>query len=134
MRSIPRPRWSRRPADDFAPSATAAPPRTPSWPGNPASDWTPLRLAPEDPTLLRDYAQAGMPAELRPSCRILKASRAEHERALRAAADALAFEAAVAENTLIVHPDDTAAAAYLDLMRAAASVVSDRVLPLAVTR
>jgi hypothetical protein len=128
---IPRPA---RPADDFAPSATGAPPRTPSWPGNPADDYTPLLLAPEDPELLRDYGHAGLPDGPRPPCRILAASNTEHERLRRAAADALSFEAAVAENTLIVHPDDTAAAAYLDLMRAALPVVSDRALPLAVTR
>ena len=134
VRSIPFPRRHRRPVDDFAPSATVAPPRTPSWPGNPADDWTPLRLAPEDPTLLSGYAEGGMSAERQSQCRILDASRAEHERFLRAAADALAFEAAVAEATLIVHPDDVAAAAYLGLMRAALPVVSDRALPAAVTR
>jgi hypothetical protein len=134
VKSIPWPLRSRRPADGIAPSATSAPQRTRSWPGDPADDWTPLLLAPEDPYLLRGYAQAGMPAELRPSCQILDASRAEHERARRATADALAFEAAVAENALIVHPGDTAAAAYLGVMRAAASVVSDRALPLEVTR
>lgn len=134
MRSIPFPRRSRRPADVFAPSATEAPLRTPSWPGNPADDWTPLRLAPEDPNLLSGYAAGGMSAERQSRCRILEVSRVEHERALRAAADALAFEAAVAENTLIVHPDNVAAAAYLDLIRAALPVISGRALPLAVTR
>lgn len=140
MKRIPRIRPGRRPADGFAPSATTAPARTPSWPGNKTDDWTPLRLAPEDPWLLREYARGALnAAEDRPQCRcrILDASRAEVERQRRTAAlaDALAFEAAAAEAELILHPHDPTAAAYLELLHAAMPVVSDRAtLPLAVTR
>lgn len=133
MKSISEILGLKRPSDGIPPSASPAPfkPR-----GQYAvDDWTPLLLAPEGPNLLREYAGTGMPQRPQ-SCRILGASRLEHERQKRTAlAAALAFEAAVAENELILHPDDAAAAARLDLFRAALPVVDDRrALPLAVTR
>lgn len=124
---------------------TVSPPamhRTPSWPGpRPTGDddYTPLNLPPEDPFLLRAFPY---PVDeygtfhRQPSCLILGASRTEHERQRRTAAlaDALAYEAAVAEDTLILHPDDDTAAGYLNVMSAALSVITGRALPLAVTR
>lgn len=137
MRSISFSLKRERLNDAITPSATATQPRAASWLGRPpADDWTPLRLEPEDPNLLQDYLRAGMPSEARPACRILEASRTEQERQRRTAAlaAALDYEAAVAEATLILRPNDVTAAAYLDLMHAALPVVSDRALPLAVTR
>lgn len=139
MRSIPLRQRNRRPADDFAPSATSAPPRMPSWPGRPDDVYTPLSLPPENPYLLRafPYPVAADDVDgLRPPCRILDASRtaSDHQRRTAALADALAYEAAVAENVLILHPDDATAAAYLRVMRAALPVVADRALPLELAR
>lgn len=141
MKSIPRLLGRARPNDGITPPAGAVPQRVPSWPRHAAgADYTPLNLPPENPFLLRAFPY---PVDeygtfrRRPSCLILGASRTEHERQRRTAAlaDALAYEAAVAENTLILHPDDATAAAYLDLLHAALPVATDRpALPLEVTR
>lgn len=140
MKSIPRILRRERPNDVIPPSAIPAPRRAPSWPRPADSERTWWNLPPENPNLLSadpppaaDYGAR----HRRPSCLILGASRTEHEHLRRTAAiaDALAYEVAVAENTLILHPDDLAAAAYLDLLHAALPVVCDRrALPLAVTR
>lgn len=141
MRSIS---WSlkrQRPNDAIKQDASPTPHRPPSWPRPAAEDGTWWNLPPENPNLFSAADPA--PAEQygarhrRPSCLILGASRTEHERQRRTAAlaDALGFEAAVADATLILHPDDVGAAAYLDLLHAALPVVSDRrTLPLALTR
>lgn len=130
-----------RPNDGIPPrAARPAPYRAPGQYAT-SDQFIPLQdLPPENPFLLKAFPYAvdeygGF--RRRPSCLILGASRTEHEhlRRLAAAADAIAFEAAVAENTLILHPDDSGAAAYLDLLHAAMPVVCDRpALPLAVTR
>lgn len=128
-----------RPTDDITPGASPAPDRTPGQYAR-TDVCVPLRLPAENPNLLQAYPhpvdEYGIPVR-RPSCLILGASRTEHERLRRTAAlaDALSFEAAVAENLLLLRPDDTNAAAYLDLLNAALPTVADRpVLPLAVTR
>lgn len=126
MRSISRILNHLRPNDGIAPSATPAPPRTPSWPGSSKAgdDYTPLNLPPENPHLLRAFPYPAPPAwsdDTRPPCRILAASHTEQERQRRTAA--LAFERAVAENTLILRPDDATAAGYLAVLTAAQPVI-----------
>ena len=134
MRSISRILGRQRPNNGITPCATPAPHR-PAAQYARGDDYTPLRLAPEDPNLLRDYAQGTR--GLSPSCLILGASRADHDRMRRTAslAHALEFELAVAENTLILHPDDQDAARLLELLQIALPTVTDHpVMPLAVTR
>lgn len=134
MRSISRVFNRKRAADGIPPSASPAPYR-PAGQYARHPDYVPLRLAPEDPNLLRDYARGTR--GLSPSCLILGASRADHERMRRTAslADALEFEAAVAENLLILHPGDPDATACLELVRGALPTVVDHPIgPLAVTR
>lgn len=138
--SIPRILGRRRPNDGILPSASPAPYRPAGQYARHPDDYVPLRLPAENPNLLLAYPnpvdQHGIPRP-RPACLILGASRLEHEHQRRVAnaADAIRFELAVAENTLILHPDDAGAAAVLDVLQAALPVVADRVtLPLAVTR
>jgi hypothetical protein len=133
MRSISRLFKTERPSDGIAPSAIPAPWRAPAQYAS--DDYTPLRLAPEDPNLLRDYARGTR--GLSPSCLILGASRADHERMRHTAslANALEFELAVAQNTLILHPGDPAAERCLELLQVALPAVTDhQITPLAVTR
>jgi hypothetical protein len=119
-----------RPIDGIAPSASRCG----------VDDYVPLNLPPENPFLLRAFPypvdEHGR-FQHRPACLIFGASRVEHERQRRTAAlaDAIAFELAVAENTLILHPDDADAAAVRDVLCSALPAVTDRrTLPPAVTR
>jgi len=138
MRSIAEFFGLKRPADGIPPSARPALYR-PDGQYARHPEYVPLRLPAENPNLLLAYPtpvdENGVPRP-RPACLILGASRTEHERVRRTAALAagLSYEAAVAENLLILHPEDTDSAAYLELLNAALPVVTDSVtLPLAVT-
>jgi len=139
MRSIAELFSRKRPADGIRPSATPAPFRPAGQYGR-DDGYVPLRLPAENPNLLLAYPNPvgpdGTPRP-RPACLILGTSRLEHEhqRRVATAADAIAFELAVAENTLILYPDDVDAAAVRDVLHAALPVVVDRAaLQLAVTR
>lgn len=139
MRSISRVFHRKRLTDGITPSARPALYR-PDGPYARHPDYVPLRLPAENPNLLLAYPnpvdENGTPRP-RPACLILGTSPAEHEHQRRVSdtADALAFELAVAENLLILHPDDVDAAAVRDVLHAALPVVVDRVaLQLAVTR
>jgi len=138
MRSIAEFFGLKRPTDGIPPCARPALYR-PDGQYARHPEYVPLRLPAENPNLLLAYPNPvdpdGTPRP-RPACLILGASRAEHEHQRRVSdtADALAFELAVAENLLILHPDDVDAAAVRDVLHAALPVVVDRVaLQLAVT-
>lgn len=140
MRSISRILGRLRPNDGITPKGASPAPSRPAGQYARHPDYVPLRLPAENPSLLLAYPNPvnadGTPRP-RPACLILGTSRAEHEHQRRVAdtADAIRFELAVAENTLILHPDDGDAAAVLDVLHAALPVVVDRAaLQLAVTR
>ena len=140
MRSIARVLNRLRPNDGITPNGARPAPYRPNGPyTRHPDDYVPLRLPAENPNLLLAYPNPvgpdGTPRP-RPACLILGTSRLEHEHQRRVSdtADALAFELAVAENLLILHPDDVDAAAVRDVLHAALPVVVDRVaLQLAVT-
>lgn len=151
MRMIPRIIRRARPNDRIAPSATPAPFKPAGRYPAASDDYTPLSLPPENPFLLRAFPRPGrtsVPGWMlrtvdlaavagRPSCRILGAYRAECERQTDAAAllDRLEFEAAVAEDLLILYPGDVAMTAYLAALNDARPTLSERRdLPSAVIR